>query len=496
MNPLIARSALLVALARVYPESLTITKLDETLPEWEEVVEQLQRRGLDVLIEEGGVRLASQVYFDLYQSVPPEIAPEVEGYVWELIGRPEIRKEPRLPQILIAPQKEARIAILTERGSPRWITEQDVHYTAVGDKRFPLACIHCADPLCQTSGVEAFGVGDWRPSQICPSDVINIDDEGRVSIDREGCTGCLICLFSCPVGAINIADGTAWKREYDAIGWPNDFVTQLQLLLPQKRKATQAILRMLSPVVPSHLPLPQIRYLLDNFDQRVSGQGLNWDQDPYYIWVRNCLKLLGLEAAYTGSKGQLKRADVTVTSPFFAGIEVKSPAEGDINVGAIRQAAEASMEVSETYHSDAWAAVIGQGITRGAHKKAHQWQDRFNIAFPLIRGRYLLYLLIKHRTGLPLDPEADVQRLFRDFTGWFGKRELHEFYRLYFETRRQEIEAGENVLPLPSEAEKFRDAAQADRAMELLDRLLREVAEEIDVCFDDPDREARGGYST
>ncbi len=51
-----------------------------------------------------------------------------------------------------------------------------------------IQCRHCTDPPC----VEA-----------CPEQCIQKDERtGEVFIDREGCTGCWICVKACPYGAI------------------------------------------------------------------------------------------------------------------------------------------------------------------------------------------------------------------------------------------------------------------------------------------------------
>ena len=79
-----------------------------------------------------------------------------------------------------------------------------------------------------------------------------------------------------------------------------------------------------------------------------------------------------MEVTYTGSGGMLRRADVTIISPFVVGMEVKSPAESDIDVGAVRQAYDAKLEVRSTYKTDeTYCAVIGQEIIRGEIGRAH-----------------------------------------------------------------------------------------------------------------------------
>ena len=60
----------------------------------------------------------------------------------------------------------------------------------------PVLCLHCEDPLCLA---------------LCPSGAIQKDDQGRVVIDEEACTGCKVCVHGCPYGCIsfNEVKGTA-----------------------------------------------------------------------------------------------------------------------------------------------------------------------------------------------------------------------------------------------------------------------------------------------
>jgi len=234
---------------------------------------------------------------------------------------------------------------------------------------------------------------------------------------------------------------------------------------------------------------------LDNFEARSGRDGLNWDQDRYYVWVRNCFRELGLDAAYTGSAGKLKRADVTVRSPFLAGVEVKSPAEGEITVKAIRQAVDAAREVAEAFGKGgkSYPAVVGPEIARGAHSRALSWARNYGIKVPLIRGRYLLYILLKHKTYLPQDP-ADVERLFKDYNGWFGHDELERYLRDYFTVRREQIRNGNVSVSLASTVQSVL-GRDPDKAVVLLDRVQEETVAELTQCFPDPHRTARGGYA-
>ena len=110
-----------------------------------------------------------------------------------------------------------------------------------------------------------------------------------------------------------------------------------------------------------------MKNILDNFDQKVDRVNFNWAKDQYYPFIRNCFRALGLNALYTGSAGQLTRADITINDLFMVGIEVKSPAESGISMKAVRQAVGASIEVGKD-NKDVYCAAIGQEFTRGVQQ--------------------------------------------------------------------------------------------------------------------------------
>ncbi len=72
-------------------------------------------------------------------------------------------------------------------------TFPDVHRTFLS-----VACMHCARPACIAA---------------CPPGIIHKrEEDGIVTVDTEGCTGCRACYEACPVKAPQfIADGTMRK---------------------------------------------------------------------------------------------------------------------------------------------------------------------------------------------------------------------------------------------------------------------------------------------
>ena len=83
------------------------------------------------------------------------------------------------------------------------------------------------------------------------------------------------------------------------------------------------------------------------------------------------------------------------------------------------------------------------------------------VKIPIFTGRILLYLLLKHITGFPQDPELDLKRLFTDYEGEFGSDELKDYFF------------------------KYCDRKKFDKSI---------IDKEIDYCFPKPKRAARGSY--
>jgi Fe-S-cluster-containing hydrogenase component 2 len=496
IKEIIERSAILIALAKVFPRGIEIKKLDLVLPNWSLHMDFFVKMGIDVGRSGNEVVLKKPIYYDLYQSVPPEIRKDVEEILWKIIDKEPIVDAVMVKQIVFRPLEESlRRFISAQTTSHHEFDEKYVKWLIRGSERFPLACIHCADPPCMTYDIQEFGQTDAFASRVCPPNVIKQSVEGFVNIDQSGCSGCMLCVIRCPLNAIFLKDGVIHKREYTDIPILSSYIDREEVDIEKKKEITKEALQVLS-AANTRLTLDRpIKDILDNFDEMVSETRLNWDQDRYYIWVRNCFRELGLEAIYSGSPGKLKRADITIRKPFYAGVEVKSPAEGDIDVGAVRQAADAAREVQDTYKQVAYCAVIGKEIGRGSHRHAVSWNINYGVRIPLIRGRYLLYLLLKHKTDLPQDPNGDIRRLFTDYIGWFGKEEIIQYLRKYFQSRREQISTNNVSLPMPYIIEERLKFGERQQALEALETLEIKLTKEVTICFPDPERTARGGYA-
>ncbi|MEM3602613.1 MAG: hypothetical protein QXN87_08090, partial [Candidatus Bathyarchaeia archaeon] len=79
---IIERSAILLALVKSHPKGISKNILDSVVTSWRDHLNFLQRKGIDVEVTTSEVRLKKPVYYDLYQSVPPEIRNYVEELLW------------------------------------------------------------------------------------------------------------------------------------------------------------------------------------------------------------------------------------------------------------------------------------------------------------------------------------------------------------------------------------------------------------------------------
>lgn len=497
VKEIIKRSAILLALVKAYPKGVEIRKFDHVLVPWREHLKALKAKGIDVDVTSSKVKLKVPVCYDLYQSVPPEIRESVEKLLWRIIAKEPIIDKSSVMQKGFKPIEYVVNKILSKNvTSVEQIDENRIKWIMRDEENFPLACIHCANAPCMWYGTQAFGQTDAFSYLVCPADAVKQSQEGIISIEQAGCGGCMLCRARCPIEAIFIKDGVATKREYYRLPNYKKYVEEFMISLDEKEKATLDSLAKLSQINTPLKMRVNIKEILDNFDDKMSVTELNWDEGPYYVWARNCFRELGLEALYTGAAGKLKRADVTIRRPFYAGIEVKSPAEGRINVKALRQAAGARREVWKTYSvENAYCAAVGREIGRGVHARALEWKALYKVNTPLIRGRYLLYLMLKHKTGLPQDPARDVKRLFTDFCGWFGKEELKQYFEEYFKKREEELRSGTISLPMSFTIIEALKNGDVDKAISLLKQIRNETHKEIERCFPDPERTARGGYS-
>jgi Fe-S-cluster-containing hydrogenase component 2 len=386
-------------------------------------------------IEGDNVSLDEKICFDLYQSIPSDILPEVEDKFNLLLPQPALSD----------PDDEPRKIIISKDGN---LT----------------SCINCADPPCMTYNKdEVFNAVDSLASRVCPDNLIQIDSDGIMQIDESKCTGCMICVNRCPFSAITLVNDVAKISRFTSTAADVKDVN-----LSEQRKITDELKVKVGDKPSQIYSKEDIKKTLDNFDKKVSKLEQNWDQDPYYVCIRNWLNELGLEAKYTGSPGKLRVADVTIDSPFAVGIEAKSPAESDVDIGAIRQADHARRQTASFLDkniNDVYAAAIGQGVGRGSNNEAQSLHDQEGKIIPIMTGRVLLYIFLKHISDLPMTPQ-DLEKLFSDFYGEITLEKIKEFFTEYFSAHNMEGQ-----------------------------QIETKTMEEIDYCFSTNGRQQRGSYS-
>jgi Fe-S-cluster-containing dehydrogenase component len=454
-----------VLLLALQQKDLDINNLNKIIPDWQKQIDYLRTLGLKIKQNDGKIMLESAICFTLNQSVPSEIFNDVNYILYKIIDKPEIMDPSTMIHKIFVPNN-------------------------IDNTQDSFSCINCADPPCMIYNFEKFGSVDKFPNRVCPDDLINLDKNGVVQIDESQCTGCTLCLLRCPFNSISIKNGVAEIKQFSKSEIGKN-VKEENVKINVKQKITKQVLGKISNKSKNMFFTNNIEDTLDNFDKKVAIE--NWDRDKYYVFIRNLFRELGLTASYTGSGGKLRRADVTIESPFYAGIEVKSPAEGDVNVGAIRQAIDARDEVSNTYElelTDTFCAAIAQGVSRGSHNRAIS-NNRMGVIIPIIRGRILLYLLIKHITSLPQDSNFDLKRLFTKYVGEVYINELKDYFKNYFNMRISQIRNGTITLPIPPQI----DLTNKKTAITHLEELKEKINQEIDSCFNSPVRVSRGSYS-
>ncbi len=274
-------------------------------------------------------------------------------------------------------------------------------------------CVFCAEPRCAMypEYSKLYGASDRFSTRVCPVDAVKLMEGGKVIINDQACVGCTLCALRCPFGAISLKNNKA------SISYSEAYV---HLPYTEKLKQTERLIAK-EGQLPT-LSLTEARPIIRNFEARITIPGKEWKKDAFYVYVRNILRSFGLEVVYSGSGGMKTRSDVTVTKPFVITSEVKSPAEGPINLKAIRQAFQAALQ-KETL------LTLAVGVT--THKGAIEEEPRFRkaskVMILLIEIKYLVYLmLIKDYLGITPD---SIKRLVENNPGYFDKAKLVSFIK-------------------------------------------------------------------
>jgi hypothetical protein len=158
---------------------------------------------------------------------------------------------------------------------------------------------------------------------------------------------------------------------------------------------------------------------------------LDWEKDQHYVWVRNCFRLFGCEAIYSGSSGMLSRADISIISPFMGGIEAKSPREnrGSVASKAIRQADHAKKQILSLHKQlsklKSSAIAIGRRITPQAIKEEKEVFRPDGAPVMLISDKMLYYLSLRYKEFKM--SQDDLIDLFTNNFGYFNEISLIKF---------------------------------------------------------------------
>lgn len=484
----IRRCVLILALKKAAKKGLSSNVLDEFLPEWKEDVEALQNTGISVRIENGIVFLVTPISFTLHHSIPPEIRNQVKDLLYRIIEEEDIVDPDEVDEIFyrIEPNRLDGILKFAKKK-----VNNAPHKVASHPAQLGLKCIHCADAPCYTySGSDTFGSTDKFPTRVCPDNLVEKGTDGRLSIQTDRCTGCMICILRCPLSAISWRDGVAFKHEYEE----NDPVEKLYVSPKEKASLTRNTLQKIQELEIPFTHCDDIKDILDNFDEKINRVNFNWNKDQYYPFIRNCFRSLGLNTLYTGSGGKLKRSDVTIDDFFTVGIEVKSPAESGISRTAVRQAVDARLEVIK-YGREVYCAAIGQEFTRGVQQQAQDYYKEHKIPIPLMTGRFILYLTLKHQI-FPQSKRWDLTRLF-SFVGQVWTEQIQHYFSDYFDIRISVLKKApppddELTRNCPYQIRKLITKRKYKSAIALLKKQKEEVLKEIEKCFPPPRRTARG----
>lgn len=288
-------------------------------------------------------------------------------------------------------------------------------------------CFNCYPAPC-VSYLEHLGTpnsSDYLAYKVCPTDALVREDNTNPPVfDETKCINCLLCVYRCPIGSIEISqtDGQV-ERILVTEMVPDD----REIISIEYGQTTNSLTQYLEQLQTRSLTFSSTQRLsiVQHFEEIISsGKEPRIDQNPFYTWVRNTLRGFGYSAAYTGGAGMKTRSDVTITTPYPVAIEVKSPEER-MGVKAVRQTVDAATQLYRQFKRRVYTCVIGQHTTPEVLKKADEHRDymlsqgvsQFNI--PIIESRLLIYLLLVKEI-VDLNPET-MEPIFSEFHGRINK---------------------------------------------------------------------------
>jgi hypothetical protein len=291
-------------------------------------------------------------------------------------------------------------------------------------------------PIVWENRMDSSNTRDKQSWQVCPDDAVRQLDNGQIVIEDESAPGTILAAIKDPFNMIKIRDGFKFGidhyTERDDIKW----------VAADQDERTTITSRCLEDFSQTSRKFSKesVKNMLDRFEERTGRNGRNWDQDPYYLFTRNSLRLIGMDAQYTGAPGMKTRSDITVFDPVNVTIEVKSPAESKVNKKAVRQAFDSSVPFSDELEGDVYNAAIGAEISGDAKEHSQMYKRGHNIRIPLITGRTLLFLtLVDAHESLTA---RDLRYLFGQLYGEVTADDIREMYERHIDYEN----SGEDVL--------------------------------------------------
>ena len=356
--------------------------------ETEKIIETLNLDENLFYIEKGKIFLKNKIEFDLYRDVPYENRKKVI----EIINN--------MDTSFFDNAEDAAL-------------QEEVLYLPKGvpSKR----CIECSFRSCgiYNEKINAFGGRDRFASRVCPENILTYNDKGELSIDSETCAGCGLCALNCSFDGIIYDEKFIFRKAKNA---KDEIVT---LEKDFKKQKTEEILENFK-VEEYKIKLEDVPELLKSFLKKINLPERKWDKDKCYTYVRNVFKLFGVEAIYSGSGGMKTRSDVTIEAPFVAVSEVKSPAESPINMKAVRQAFDASVQMQTKL-----TMAIGLETHSGAKEQELKYRKATGTGILLLEIQYLSFLVFVKEYFI-FTPDS-LKYLIENYKGHFMKESLIDF---------------------------------------------------------------------
>jgi len=365
--------------------SLDLSKLDVN---FKEAIENLSKKGF-VKTFGDTVKLSIETDFDLFHDVPFELRDHVIGILKKI-------------------DKEfmSNYNLIVER-----IKLNEVF---VDKNRFKMGeCISCAYPSCKIySQTNQYGASDRFADRVCPVDIIQTSDKGEIIIDEDKCIKCMLCVNRCPFSALSI------NKDKLKLTKSNHYLT---IEYAQKVKETENLISEKGMI--KNIEIKDISHIINLFESKISIPGRELKKDQFYVLVRNYFREFGFEATYSGSGGMKTRSDVTLLKPYLITIEVKSPAEGPVNLKAVRQAFHAAVQLGTQI-----TLAVGDTIHKGAIEEAEKFRKVVpQIKICLLEIKYLLFLfLIKNALRINT---SDINNFFENNPGHFNREKVEIFIK-------------------------------------------------------------------